>query len=53
MQKAFWRRFLNKYEIIKKIEPNQSLTFEFNSGTYRMYLIGESAKVTVKYNIES
>ena len=40
-------------EIIKKIEPNQSLTFEFNSGTYRMYLIGESAKVTIKYNIES
>ena len=42
-------------EIIKKIEPNQSLTFEVtnNKSTYRMYLIGESAKVTVKYNIES
>ena len=46
---------ISNNEIIKKIEANQSLTFEVsnNDESYRIFLVGESAKVTVKYNIES
>ena len=40
-------------EIIKKVEPNTEVSFELNNqgNKYKVWLIGESAKVAIKYEI--